>query len=81
MRTLKRIAPIFPVRDLSISIEHYRRLGFEVRQYDSGYGFANREGVEIHLGVAPDESKAGTASAYIWVKDAELDRRGCRESA
>ena len=52
--TLKRIAPIFPVRDLSTSLEHYRRLGFATRAYvNGGYGYATLDSVEIHLGVVP----------------------------
>jgi predicted lactoylglutathione lyase len=33
MGNLKRIAPIFPVRDLSASLAHYQRLGFATREY------------------------------------------------
>jgi hypothetical protein len=55
MGNLKRIAPIFPVRDLSASLAHYQRLGFATREYaGGGYGYATRDGVEIHLGVVPE---------------------------
>ena len=71
MVTVHRIAPIFPVRDLDIALEHYRRLGFAVRRYPpGGYGFASRDGVEIHLGVVPDTDRR-TGSAYLFVGDAE----------
>jgi hypothetical protein len=54
MATVKRIAPIFPVRDLDASLAHYRQLGFTVRRYEGGgYGFATRDRVEIHLGRSP----------------------------
>jgi hypothetical protein len=52
--TLKRIAPIFAVRDLRSSLAHYERLGFATREYEGGgYGFATRDGIEIHLGLVP----------------------------
>jgi hypothetical protein len=57
----KRIAPIFPVRDLSVSLRHYQRLGFATRVYDKGgYGFATLDHVEIHLDVVVP---GGTATA------------------
>jgi uncharacterized glyoxalase superfamily protein PhnB len=71
MRSLKRIAPIFAVHDLEAAMDHYRRLGFEVRAYrGGGYGFATRDGVEIHLGVVPDDDDH-TGSAYLFVDDAD----------
>lgn len=55
-RNRKRIAPIFPVRDLSVSLEYYDKLGFKTRSYDDGYGFAELNKAEIHLGVVPEGS-------------------------
>ena len=72
MGTFKRIAPIFPVRDVRVSLEHYGRLGFATREYDRGrYGFVTRDGIEIHVGVVPDNSRTGPSSAYLWVDDAD----------
>lgn len=73
MRTLRRIAPIFAVRDLDVSLAHYQRLGFATRQYEGGgYGFATRDGVEIHLGVVPTvDAHTSAGSAYLWVDDAD----------
>jgi len=73
MTTVKRIAPILPVRDLSASLAHYRRLGFSTREYDGGgYGYATRDGVEIHLGVVTDRGPStATHAAYLWVDDAD----------
>ena len=69
--TLERIAPIFPVRELSASIAHYQRLGFAIRAYEGGgYCYTTRDGVEIHLGVVSGRRR-GTASAYLWVDDAD----------
>ena len=67
---MQRIAPIFPVRDVSASLAHYALLGFTTRAYDGGgYGFATAGAVEIHLGMADDT--ASRASAYLFVDDAD----------
>lgn len=67
---MKRIAPIFPVRDVRASLAHYQRLGFATREYQGGgYGFATLDGVEIHLGLAADSE--ARASAYLFVDDAD----------
>jgi hypothetical protein len=68
----KRIVPILPVRDLTVSLDHYRRLGFTTRTYElGGYGFAAPDGAEIHLGVVPPEVTVTPASAYLFVEDAD----------
>ena len=71
MATLRRVAPIFPVHDLDRALEHYARLGFGVRAWAGGdYGFAVRDGLEIHLGMTkPDDRRTGTA--YLFVDDAD----------
>ena len=70
MATLRRIAPIFPVRDLNAALAHYALLGFTTRMYEGGgYGFATSGGVEIHLGMA--DQTAGRTSAYLFVDDAD----------
>ena len=67
-----RIAPILPVTDLTVALEHYRRLGFTVRPYDKGgYGFATLGHVEIHLGVVAPSTTSTPASAYLFVDDAD----------
>jgi catechol 2,3-dioxygenase-like lactoylglutathione lyase family enzyme len=71
MGTLQRIAPIFAVRDLDAAMRHYQRLGFKVRAYaGGGYGFASRDGIEIHLGVVPEDDHR-TSSAYLFVDNAD----------
>ena len=71
MATLKRVAPIFAVRDFAASLAHYQRLGFETREYEGGgYGYATRDGIEIHLGVVAD-AEARPSNAYLWVDDAD----------
>ncbi|HEV7535665.1 MAG TPA: VOC family protein, partial [Acidimicrobiia bacterium] len=68
---MKRVAPIFAVRDLDAAMAHYQRLGFAVRAYEGGgYGFATRDGIEIHLGVVPDQDRR-TSAAYLFVEDAD----------
>jgi hypothetical protein len=72
MTTLTKVAPIFAVRDLDSAMAYYERLGFAVRAYEKGgYGFATRDGIEIHLGVVADDGRR-TGSAYLWVEDADL---------
>jgi len=71
MGTVHRVAPIFAVRDLDEAMAHYQRLGFTVRAYSGGgYGFAARDGIEIHLGVVPADDPR-TGSAYLFVDDAD----------
>ncbi len=82
MATIRRAAPIFPVRDLALSFAHYQRLGFKTREYEGGgYGFVTRDGVEIHLGVVsqifPSDAKH---SAYLWVDDADALAEAWRAS-
>jgi catechol 2,3-dioxygenase-like lactoylglutathione lyase family enzyme len=51
---LRRPAPVFPVRDLNVSLAFYERLGFHTYTYDEGYGFARRERLRLHLRVIPE---------------------------
>lgn len=73
MAVLQGIAPIFAVRDVAESLAHYRRLGFATRAYEGGgYGFATRDGVEIHLGLLPEgDPRAVRGTAYLRVDDAD----------
>jgi DNA-binding MarR family transcriptional regulator len=71
-RELRRFSPIFPVKDLAAALVHYGALGFETSSYDPGYGFADRDGLSLHLAVRPDHDPAPTpASAYLYVRDAD----------
>jgi catechol 2,3-dioxygenase-like lactoylglutathione lyase family enzyme len=73
MVALKRVAPIFPVRDVHASLAHYARLGFSTREHvGGGYGYATRDGIEIHVGLgAPRQEDSSRHSAYLWVDDAD----------
>jgi hypothetical protein len=71
---LTRFAPIFPVSDLQRALAHYGRLGFATLAYEEGedYGFAERDGVGLHLSAAADrEPHAAGAEAYLYVEDAD----------
>lgn len=69
-----RIAPVVPVRDLRATLARYRRLGFDVREYDGPdrYGFADRGSVSLHITEWADHDPLRTAAAvYIYVDDAD----------
>ncbi len=71
MSVLERIAPIFAVRNLDEASAYYVRLGFEVQAYAAGgYGYAVRDGIEIHLGMVPEDDHR-SASAYVFVDDTD----------
>ena len=73
MAVVVRVAPILPVRDLDASLDHYQRLGFATRKYSAAdYGFAERNGVELHLGVSSEFLPSGRGiSIYLFVDDAD----------
>jgi uncharacterized glyoxalase superfamily protein PhnB len=69
-----RVAPIFPVRDVTAALAYYRGLGFGARQWrGGGYGFLTFDGAEIHLGAEPDldTRTGGRSTAYLFVEDAD----------
>ena len=71
--TFRRIAPVFVTTDLARALQHYGRLGFDVEAYDAAdyYGYARRDGVEIHLARVDRIDLGNTTScAYLWVDDA-----------
>ena len=71
--TLRRVAPVFVTTDLARALTHYRRLGFAVEAYDNAdyYGYACRDGIEIHLAkVDRIDHRATTSCAYLWADDA-----------
>lgn len=69
-----RVSPVFPVRDLAQAIDHYRQLGFSVREYEGedAYAFAERAGIELHLtqvdGLKP---RKNMSAVYLYVDDAD----------
>ena len=71
--TFRRIAPVFVTTDLSRALGHYERLGFAVQAYDGAdyYGYASRDGIEIHLALVDEvDHRRTTSCAYVWVDDA-----------
>lgn len=70
---LTGIAAVLAVRELARALEHYRRLGFCVSAHgEGGYGFAERDGLSLHLRVVPELEPARTTSAvYFYVEDAD----------
>jgi hypothetical protein len=72
MATFQRVAPIFGVRDVTASLAQYEALGFRTRAYGDGiYGFATRDGIELHLGSLPVGHEWTRATAYLYVDDAD----------
>jgi hypothetical protein len=70
----ERVAPVVPVTNLNAALERYRRLGFIVRAYGhgTGYGFAERDDVSIHLTEWDEHDPKRTGSViYLYVTDAE----------
>jgi DNA-binding MarR family transcriptional regulator len=70
----QRFSPIFPVADLAAGLAHYAALGFKTFAYEGGdeYGFAEREGVGLHLARSPGHDPLRNAgSAYLYVRDAD----------
>ncbi len=73
-RQFRQFSPIFPVRDLAAALAHYSALGFDTAAYAGGsyYGFADREGIGLHLAADPSHDPARyTASTYLYVRDAD----------
>jgi predicted enzyme related to lactoylglutathione lyase len=74
MATFRGVAPILPVRDVAAALAHYTSLGFAVRRYEDGqeYGYAERDGVQLHLGSWAEHDPARTGmSIYLYVDDAD----------
>jgi uncharacterized glyoxalase superfamily protein PhnB len=74
----RRFSPIFPVQDLTAALEHYAALGFGTTRYPGvhQYGFAERDGAQLHLHVHHDHVQEHRdhghgASAYLYVHDAD----------
>jgi hypothetical protein len=70
---LTGLAAVLPVRNLARALEHYRMLGFVVRAYSGGgYGYAERDSMNLHFSVVSDLEPSRTTSAiYLYVDDAD----------
>jgi catechol 2,3-dioxygenase-like lactoylglutathione lyase family enzyme len=71
---LRSPAPVFAVRDLEAAMAFYARLGFAVRRHDAGYGYAEREGLRIHLRASPELEDPFANYSEVYVDTAEVDR-------
>jgi len=74
LATMARVAPVLPVAEVNKAVAHYRALGFTVHSYDgdAAYGFAARDGVELHLAQVSDvDPKTNMSAAYLYVDDAD----------
>ncbi len=78
MSKITRVAPVFPVRNVTTALAHYRSLGFEVDAYSESdpngpiYGFVKRDSVELHLSRFVElDPKANTSACYLYVEDAD----------
>jgi hypothetical protein len=71
---LTGLAAVLPVRDLAAALQHYDLLGFTVSAYHGGgYGYAERDGLNLHFCAVPNLDPATTTSAiYLYVDDADL---------
>ena len=59
---------------MTAALAHYAALGFHAFAYEGGddYGFANRDGIGVHLAADPGHGPAHShASAYLYVHDAD----------
>jgi hypothetical protein len=72
MPRLEFVAPVWPMTDLDRTVDHYRQLGFTVDVYNPEYVMAQRDGVEMHLGLMPDHDPKRTAGCvWMLVDDAD----------
>ena len=72
--SFRRLAPVFPVRDIKLASEHYLKLGFTVRRYEGPepYAFTERDGIEFHLAQVDDlKPKRNMSAVYLFVDDAD----------
>lgn len=68
------VSPVVPVKDLDVSLDRYRRLGFETHSYPGPerYGYASRGSVSLHLTEWSEHDPHRTAaSVYLYVSDAD----------
>ncbi|HWE59190.1 MAG TPA: hypothetical protein VG228_05800 [Solirubrobacteraceae bacterium] len=64
--------PVFPAHSLETAMRFYELLGFGVRRHDVGYGYAEGEGLRIHLRASP-ELDLFSSYSEVYVETTEVD--------
>jgi predicted enzyme related to lactoylglutathione lyase len=71
-KSLARIVPILPAKNLARAMDFYRLLGFSARAWrdGDGYAFLSRDQLDIHLRAAPDLIDGQNPSGvYLYLAD------------
>ena len=75
---MRRVAPVFPVRDVDAALKLYDRLGFKADPYEDSdrkgvfYGYLRWDDVELHLTRVPElDPRRTTSACYVWVDDVD----------
>ena len=74
MVTFASAAPILPVREFDAACARYERMGFTVERHAGGseYGFAARDGVQLHLAASTwHDPRTSSVMVYLYVDDAD----------
>jgi catechol 2,3-dioxygenase-like lactoylglutathione lyase family enzyme len=69
-KSLARIVPILPAKNLARAMDFYRLLGFSARAWRDGddYAFLTRDQLDIHLRAAPDLIDGqNTSGVYLYL--------------
>jgi len=74
--TFLRVAPRFGVHDMEQALAFYGQLGFQTSLYDENFGFAERDGVTLHLQYFSDPPE-GHAVCWIEVTNIEALYQQC----
>lgn len=64
------MTPRFVVKDFDKAIEHYVKLGFQVKYRDGGFMILGRDAVEIQMNQDADQVRGGSI-CYMRVSDIE----------
>ena len=65
-----RVAPRFVVHDMEQALAFYKQLGFQTSLYDENFGFAERDGVTLHL---QHFSEPSEGHAVCWIEVTNSD--------
>jgi len=71
-KSIARIVPILPVKNLAQAMDFYRLLGFSAHAWRDGdsYAFLTRDQLDIHLRAAPDLIEGQNPSGiYFYLAD------------